>query len=228
MLNGAGEQPRRAAGGVQLARVDDLIGGCAQLKLHRGVGPIGQRQLLAGGQYDIAARADLNHAAAVVVHFRRNQDHVTADAIDAGFQRAHIVDAARVGIAGEVKRAVQKILVTQSQRRRHQRRHINLRAFVEHHAIGVDQKHLAIGGQAPEYLRRVNVSHPVQHRRLRALLIEMRGLAHFDIKLVPLDNRPGAVGHRQRGAVAHEIRRALQHQLSRGIGLRDAAGQTKQ
>ena len=87
-----------------------------------------------------------------------------------------------------------EIRVLDIQSRHDQASGINDRIAPNQHACGIDEKYVAIREELAKNFRGVCRGNAVQHRARGVLLNEARGLAHANIKTLPIDNGARRVG----------------------------------
>ena len=80
-----------------------------------------------------------------------------------------------------------EIAIADVQGGRHQTTHVDRRPCAKQDAVGVDQKHLAIGREIAQNGRWVGANHPVQRYRLASRLNELHRLPRSDAKALPID-----------------------------------------
>ncbi len=195
------------------------VQGLAARRLHpqRDVGraSIGQVDAFARGQHHLPAWR-LNQP--FVAHLAGAHQH---DAPTAGAAQLTLV--ADGGVAGQAggeglqqRAALHPVVVGQVQRRRDQTGHVHPRTRTEHHAVRVQQPHLAVARQAAEDGRRVAAQHTVQHLAGRMRLLEVHGRTGADGKRLPVQDGLGAVGHRHLGATLRDVGAAMHSRHARG------------
>ena len=89
----------------------------------------------------------------------------------------------------------EKVMIAQIERRGYQPCHIDVRTMPEQNAARINQEYPAIGGECPEYQRRIGTDDAIEDAGCGALLNEACGFARTDRKPLPVDNGPRAVGH---------------------------------
>ena len=141
-----------------------------------------QRDGVASGQRH-AAELGGNHA--VVADIGAQQRHIASIG---GIDCALVQHCASAGSA-EFVITGHEVGIGNGQTGCHQATDIDLSAFAKQDAVGVDQKHLAIGGQAAQDAGWVSAQHPVQSHGTAGGLYKLHRLAGGDIEALPVDDR---------------------------------------
>ena len=128
-------------------------------------------------------RAELGGDHAVIADIRTQQRHIAAIGVD----RAIVAHCA-LASATKFVVARHEVTISDVQAGGRQPAHIDLRALAKQDAVGVDQKHLAVGTQAAQNIGRIRAQHPVEDHRAFAGLHELHRLARSDIEALPIDD----------------------------------------
>ena len=132
-------------------------------------------------------RAQLRRNNALVAHVGAQQGHIAP----AGGIDASLVDDAAGAVAGELVAARHQIGVRDVQCRCHQTAHIDRCTLTEQDAVGIHQKHLAVGVQAAQDAGRIGANDTVERDRTAAGLHKLHRLARLDAKALPVDRHVG-------------------------------------
>ncbi len=112
----------------------------------------------AGGQEQVAA---VGVEGAAVDDIGRDKKDV---AVLAGGDEPLVHDVAGRIAAGELKPTTEKILVGQVEGGCRESCRVDDRIGTEHHAVGVDEKHVTVGQELPHDSRRIAAHHAIEHR----------------------------------------------------------------
>ncbi len=136
--------------------------------------------------------------------FQHHPVVVRVERIDAGFA-GDGVEALEGVVAG------QKVFVGDVQRGGDQARHVNPRSVAKQNAVGVQQKHPAVGFEVAHDLAGCVASDAVEHGTGRALLHEAHGVPGANAEAVPVNDGAGGVGHLYAIGKALNANRAIDH-----------------
>ena len=196
--------------GVGAARAQDhRAGRDLAAVVHQGVqrGTLdrqGHQAVAAEVQGHLVARAHQHLAGsdtAFIAHHRGQQGHHAA----LGLDLALVDHAACPPLRGEAGLATHEVSILDVQAAGHQAADIDLRAFAEDHAIGVDQPNLAVSAQLALNLSGGAAGDAVERDRLRVGLSERDLGLLADIELLPVqDSALALLLHRQLIAVLRE------------------------
>ena len=186
------QQAVRASGGHQhLPAVGLQQAAVLRQGVHRGAVHLQVEQAVAVEvDAEVIARAE-RHAAhlrldnAIVADPGTQQRHA---ATFGGRERTGVAHGGG-GTAGEAVVAVDEVLITDVLRRSHQAANVDLGGLAEHHAIGVDQEHLAIGVNATLYIATIVANHPVEGDRVAAGLAERDAFGGAHTEFVPVGDQ---------------------------------------
>ena len=128
--------------------------------------------------------AHVGNDGALVAHFGRQERDVTAQS---GFEFALVDHAAGATVALKAVFTSHEVGVAQGLGGGHQAAHIDPGVFAKVHARRVGQDHLAVGGDAPEYLARVRTHHAVERDAGGAGLLELHLRVFAHVEALPVD-----------------------------------------
>ncbi len=175
-----------------------------------------ERHLIGSGQED-GAEPGANDAGSAIGDGIAEQRHIaTIDGVDHAF-----VDHAGAGNTRRARKPMHpghEVCVGDVHGRRHQAGDVNAGGRAEKDAVGVDQKHLAVGREVAEDAAGRASCHPVQHDGTAVRLHELDRIAGADREAVPIDHGAGS-GH----ADGLQGRAGLGNRC-RALGHRPAAG----
>ena len=164
------------------AEVYHFVVGRLDLDQHLGIGKIGDRYLLPGGENDVAAFGLQDSA---VLDLGRDQDNL-AETPDS----ALVFDTVLV-CAFESQLPREEIRISDIQAGGDEAGGINAGALPENDAARVDEEDTAVGTELSEYLACLPANHAVEDRACRTLLLDSYRFAGTDVELLPVDDRIG-------------------------------------
>ncbi len=133
------------------------------------------------------------------------------DTVVVGVERVNPAFASDGVEAFECVVAGQKVVVADVQRGGNQARHVNPRSVAKQNAVGVQQKHPAVGFEVAQDLAGCVASDAVEHGTGRALLHEAHGVPGANAEAVPVDDGARGVGHLYAIGKALDANRAVDH-----------------
>ena len=129
-------------------------------------------------------RSQLGADDTIVTHLGPEQRNIAAVCVDGA-----LIENRTLTSAGKQVVARHEVSIGNIQCRRDQAAHTDLRALAKKHTIRIHQKHLPVGGQAPQNGRRVRPQHAVERYRIAVGLDKQDRLTSCDVEALPIDHR---------------------------------------